>query len=70
MAFAPGLELPSEPPGDEESDLGYRVRGHFDDPASSTCRSGTVEWNDETNTETLHKDPAIQSVLACRTGSW
>ena len=67
VAFAPGLELPSELPGEEESDLGYRVRGHFDDPASSTCRSGTVEWNDETNTETRHKDPAVESVLACRT---
>ena len=67
VAFAPGLELRGELPGDEESDLGYRVRGHFDDPASSTCRSGTVEWNDETNTETRHKDPAVQSVLACRT---
>ena len=67
VAFAPGLELPGELPGDEESDLGYRVRGHFDDPASSTCRSGTVEWNDETNTETRHKDPAVESVLACRT---
>ena len=58
---------PGELPGEEESDLGYRVRGHFDDPASSTCRSGTVEWNDETNTETRHKDPVIESVLACRT---
>ena len=26
-----------------------------------------MEWNDETNTETRHKDPAVGSVLACRT---
>ena len=67
VAFTPGLELPGELPGDEDSDLGYRVRGHFDDPASTSCRSGTEEWNDETNTETRHKDPAVASVLACRT---
>ena len=41
VAFTPGLELPGELPGDEDSDLGYRVRGHFDDPASTSCRSGT-----------------------------
>jgi hypothetical protein len=66
VAFAPGLgDPPVGMPGDEA--LGYRVTGHFDDPASRSCKGGTTTWDPESGAKSTDTQPTAVSVLDCRT---
>jgi hypothetical protein len=54
--------LEAEPWGVSDGPSRYRFTGHFDDPASASCRSGF----DDPFTGTREEHPAAQSRLTCR----
>ena len=65
VVFAPGSGVPpteGEPWGTGGTMDRYRITGHFDDPASTECRSG---YEDEAGVR--HDDPVEEARLACRT---
>ncbi len=50
----------------EYGDVGYRVTGHFDDPASRTCRGG-MEDSEAAGEPVRTESPIEEQVLGCRT---
>ena len=51
---------------DGQGEVGYRVTGHFDDPASGTCRGGMVDESGD-GEPVRTEDPVEYEVLGCRT---